>query len=95
MPYHERGAYSDGRCYELTEKDLGENMPPQASQSLRLPEIAAVADYVIAAIQGRGEATLDECLAFWGGESKMCNIYRAATPASGASAAGADGGTKP
>jgi mono/diheme cytochrome c family protein len=85
MPYHERGAYSDGRCNGLTEKDLGDGMPPQAPQPLRLSEIEAVTDYVIAAIKGRGEPTLDECLAFWGGESRMCNPYRE----------GAQAGTKP
>jgi mono/diheme cytochrome c family protein len=76
MPYHERGAYSDGRCNGLTEKDLGDAMPPRAPQPLRLPEIEAVADYVIAAIKGRGEPTLDECLAFWGSDSRMCNSFR-------------------
>ena len=81
MPYHERNAYSDGRCYGLTEKELGDGMPPQAPQPLRLPEIEAVADYVIAAIKGRGEPTLEECLAFWGGESRMCSVYREGTTA--------------
>lgn len=81
MPYHERDAYSDGRCNGLTEKDLADAMPPRAPQPLRLPEIEAVADYVIAAIKGRGEPTLDECLAFWGGESRMCNSYREGTQA--------------
>jgi mono/diheme cytochrome c family protein len=85
MPYHERGAYSDGRCNGLTEKDLGDAMPPMAPQPLRLAEMETVVDYVIVAIKGRGEPTLDECLAFWGSESRMCNSYRE----------GAEGRSKP
>jgi mono/diheme cytochrome c family protein len=87
MPYHERNAYAEGHCYGLSEKDLGDSMPPKAPNPLRRSEIEAVADYVLQAIKGHGEPTLEECVAFWGEESKMCNPYRAASDGAGSRAA--------
>ena len=86
MPYHQRDAYGDGHCYGLTEKDLGDTMPPKAPSLLRASEIDAVADYVIATIKGRGEPTLGECQAFWGAESKMCNSFKGGAPGADAAA---------
>ena len=45
-----------------------------------------VADYVIAAIKGKGEPNFADCTAFFGAGSRVCDIYRPATPA------GASGG---
>ena len=73
MPYHDRGAYQATDCYGGTSKaDLGADFPPKAATFLRDPEIEAVADYVIAHQQGKGEPTYDDCVAFWGADSKEC-----------------------
>ncbi len=79
MPYFERGAYDGDQhpCYGVSRQDLGKNMPVEAPGSfLRPPEIAAVADYVIADIKGKGAPTYADCLAFFGEGSRVCNIYK-------------------
>ena len=76
MPYHERNAYKDGGCFGLTEKDLGADMPPKGQDMLRPREIEAVADYVLAAIKGRGAPTAEECAAFWGEGARQCQETR-------------------
>lgn len=76
MPYHLRDAYTpDQKCYGMTKTEVGQNIPPAADNFLRPAEIAAVADYVIADIKGRGEPTLAECQAFFGAHSRVCDIY--------------------
>ena len=77
MPYFERDAYSDGRCYGLKAADLPPGqMPPAPDRFLRASEVEAAADYVIAHLQGRGEPTYAECQAFFGTETRACNIYK-------------------
>jgi hypothetical protein len=36
------------------------------------PEIEAVAEYVIVRLQGKGEPTREDCIAFWDAESHEC-----------------------
>ncbi len=76
MPYHERNAYKNGGCFGLTEEDLGADMPPKGQDMLRPREIEAVADYVLAAIKGRGAPTAEECAAFWGEGARQCQETR-------------------
>ncbi len=76
MPYHRRDAYADGTCYGLHEKDVvGNGMVLAANNFLRPPEIAAIADYVLAEVKGHGEPNYQECLAFFGPGSRVCDIY--------------------
>jgi mono/diheme cytochrome c family protein len=73
MPYHDRGAYQATDCYGGTTKaDLGADFPPKAATFLRDPEVEAVAEYVVVRLQGKGEPTRDDCIAFWGAESHEC-----------------------
>lgn len=73
MPYHDRGAYRTSECYGgLSKADLGADFPPKAAIFLRAEEIEAVADYVEAAIQGKGAPTREDCLAFWGEGAREC-----------------------
>ena len=86
MPYFKRGAYdgADHPCYGLSRQDLGKDIPVEATVFLRPNEVDAVAGYVLADIKGRGEPTYDECLAFFGDGSRVCNVYKnaqAAAPA--------------
>ena len=81
MPYHLRGAYDEGDgCYGLTREALGKDMPPQGAVFLRPSEVEAVADYVIAAMKGRGEPTYADCAAFFGDGARPCNVYRTVQP---------------
>ncbi len=73
MPYHARGAYKSVDCYEgSAQADFGEDFPPKAAKLLRDRQIEAVADYLIAKLQGQGEATYDQCVDFWGEGSRQC-----------------------
>lgn len=83
MPYFERGAYDNPEhpCYGMGRQDLGKDMPVEAPGTfLRPGEIAAVADYVVADIKGKGAPTYAECIAFFGEGSRVCNIYKTAQP---------------
>jgi mono/diheme cytochrome c family protein len=76
MPFFVRGSYDATKCYDMLRKDAGDQMPPEANVFLRPSEIEAVADYVIAHIKGKGEPTYDECTAFFGNGSRVCNVYK-------------------
>jgi mono/diheme cytochrome c family protein len=76
MPYHRRDAYESGSCYGLHEQDVvGNGMVLAANNFLRPREIGAIADYVLADVKGRGEPNYQECLAFFGPGSRVCDIY--------------------
>src|SRR5271168_4629777 len=79
MPYFSRDSYpsdSEPRCYGLSAKDLETMHVAQAGLFLRPEEIEAVADYVISAIKGKGDPNLADCVAFFGEESKACDVYK-------------------
>jgi len=76
MPYHDQFAYTDKRCYGVDRAELGDQMPPQAVNFLAPREIQAVVAFVEAHIKGRGPAALEDCLYFWGNETKECDSYR-------------------
>ncbi len=73
MPFHIRGAYQTVDCYDGTTKaDLGKDFPPKAAKLLRDEQIEVVADYLLASLKGKGEATYEQCIDFWGEGSKQC-----------------------
>jgi mono/diheme cytochrome c family protein len=71
MPYHDQYAYTDKRCYGMAREDLGKNMP-LLGESLLPREIDAVVKYLYAKAIGRGEATYDDCVDFWGKDTRQC-----------------------
>lgn len=73
MPFHIRGAYKAIDCYDGTTKaELGNDFPPKAAKLLRDEQIEAVTDYLLAALKGKGEATFEQCIDFWGEDAKQC-----------------------
>jgi hypothetical protein len=76
MPYHDQFAYTDTRCFGVTRADLGDKAPPQAVSFLAPREVQAVVAFLEAKIKGRGPATLEECVYFWGVETKECDTYK-------------------
>ncbi len=73
MPYHDRHAYQSTPCYGGTTKaDLGDDFPAQAAILLRDQEIEAVVAYVQSQLQGKGEPTKADCIAFWGPGEREC-----------------------
>lgn len=72
MPYHDRFAYTDKRCYGMTRDDLGKDMPPAGNEFLQPREIDAVVKYLFAKAVGRGGSTYAECIEFWGSDTREC-----------------------
>ena len=71
MPYHDQYAYTDKRCYGMTREDLGKDMP-LLGESLSAREIDAVVKYLYARAVGHGEATYEDCVDFWGKDTRQC-----------------------
>jgi mono/diheme cytochrome c family protein len=79
MPHFDEDAYTDKRCYGVTDAELGRDTPalPPGS-TLNKREIAAVADYLLAKVVGRGpDITKTECEEAYGEGARMCNRYPA------------------
>jgi mono/diheme cytochrome c family protein len=71
MPYHDKFAYTDKRCFGMTREELGKDMPP-AGEFLAPREIDAVVKYLFAKAVGHGEATYQDCVDFWGTQTRQC-----------------------
>ena len=78
MPHYDEDAYSDTRCYGMTEAELGAKTPglPPGS-TLQKREVEAVADYLLAKIIGRGPVTREECEVAFGTGARSCGEYPA------------------
>ena len=78
MPRFDESAYSDKRCYGMTETQLGSRTPalPPGS-TLQAREAEAIADYVLAKFVGRGAATRTECEESFGKGARSCGEYPA------------------
>jgi mono/diheme cytochrome c family protein len=76
MPYHDQFAYTDKRCYGMTRDDLGNDMPPEPNAFLNSDEIDAVVKYLFATDVGRGPSTYDDCVAFWGTDTRQCDSMK-------------------
>jgi mono/diheme cytochrome c family protein len=72
MPYHDRMAYTDKRCFGMTRDDLGKDAPPMG-EFLQPREVDAVVKYLYARAVGHGETTYEDCVDFWGRETRQCD----------------------
>jgi mono/diheme cytochrome c family protein len=73
MPYHDRFAYTDKRCYGHTREEMGKDMPPAGNDFLSQREVDAVVKYLFAKAVGRGPATYEDCIDFWGANTRQCD----------------------
>jgi hypothetical protein len=76
MPHFDEQAYTDQRCYGLSEADLGgktPSLPPGATLQKR--EASAIADYLLAKVIGRGGVTREECEEAYGPGARSCGQY--------------------
>ncbi len=77
MPYHDRFAYTDKRCYGMTREMAGADMPPGANNEYLSPrDIEAVSRYLFAKAVGRGAPTFEECVDFWGKDTRQCDSFK-------------------
>lgn len=72
MPYHDKFAYTDKRCFGVMRVDLGNDMPPAGTEFLQAHEIDAVVKYLFTKAVGRGDSTYEECIDFWGSDTREC-----------------------
>jgi hypothetical protein len=74
MPAFDRFAYSDGRCFMMTEADLKKypTRMPDPPATLQNREIELIADFLMAKVVGQGPMTQAKCVEFWGGEQDVC-----------------------
>jgi hypothetical protein len=78
MPHFDDQAYTDKRCYGMTEAELGDKVPPfPPSTALPRREVEIVADYLLAKIIGRGPITREECAETLGPRVRSCEEYPA------------------
>jgi hypothetical protein len=76
MPHFDELAYSDKRCFGMTEAELGSRTPAlPPSTTLPRREIEVLADYLLTNIIGRGSVTREECFEKLGGSARSCNDY--------------------
>jgi mono/diheme cytochrome c family protein len=74
MPYFQEDAYKTKSCYDLNETDLDVTTAPAAAEHfLQPPEIKAVAHYVFVHFKGKGDPTHEECVGFFGHETRLCD----------------------
>jgi mono/diheme cytochrome c family protein len=73
MPYHDRFAYTDKRCFGHTREEMGNDMPPAGNDFLSNREVEAVVKYLFAKAVGRGPSTYEECIDFWGTQTRQCD----------------------
>src|SRR5262245_48281139 len=74
MPHFDELAYTDKRCYGMTEAESGARKPPlPPSTTLPRRDIEALADYLRAKVLGRGPVTRAECFETLGERVRSCN----------------------
>ncbi len=77
MPAFDRLAYSDGRCYNMTQADLvrqGLQLPDPAA-TLQPREIEMVVDFLFAKVVGKGPMDRAKCIEFWGSDVEACREF--------------------
>lgn len=65
MPYHDRAAYRDDRCYGMVMSDFADDGKPVRGSTLRDDDIASLVAYLQTRVVGLGKPTREECTDFF------------------------------
>ncbi len=65
MPYHDRAAYRDGRCFGMALEDFAPGSEPIRGRVFSDRDVLNVVAYLQTYMIGVGEPTLEECGAFY------------------------------
>jgi mono/diheme cytochrome c family protein len=76
MPYHDRLAYIDKRCYGTTKADYTGDQTPQPGLYLSNQQIIDVVAYVEQKVKGRGEITKAECEEYFKPGAAACKSFK-------------------
>ena len=71
MPYHDQFAYTDKRCFGVTSARPRQGHAADRRAAQRR-EIDAVVKYLFAKVVGRGASTYEDCVDFWGQDTRQC-----------------------
>jgi len=74
MPAFDKFAYSDGRCYGMTQADLKSPMPSPAA-TLQVREVDLLADFLFAKVVGKGPMNHAKCVEYWGSDVDTCREF--------------------
>ena len=73
MPAFDRLAYSDGRCYGMTQAALNKlGGLPDPPATLQPREIESVTDFLMAKVVGKGPMDRAKCIEYFGTEVEAC-----------------------
>lgn len=65
MPYHDRAAYRDGRCFGMGLDDFAPGNAPPRGKTFSDRDVANIVAYLESYVIGRGEPTYEECAEFY------------------------------
>jgi cytochrome c553 len=77
MPAYDKLAYSDGRCFGMTQAQL-KALPtrmPDPPATLQQREIDLIADFLLAKIVGKGPMDHARCVEYWGSDVEACRDF--------------------
>jgi hypothetical protein len=75
MPAFDKFAYSDKRCYDMTQADLkarGLSLPDPPA-TLQPREIELLVDFLLARVVGKGAMDRARCVEYWGAKVEACD----------------------
>jgi mono/diheme cytochrome c family protein len=78
MPAFDKFAYSDGRCFMMTQADLVKNpqQMPDPPSTLQPREIELIADFLLTKVVGQGPMDHAKCVEFWGSDVEVCKSLK-------------------
>ncbi|MDR0808848.1 MAG: cytochrome c [Gemmobacter sp.] len=77
MPYHDRAAYRDDRCYGLVMSDFTPGDAPPRGKTFGEKDVANIVAYLQTRVIGLGKPTYDECADFFDNPAaKACIILK-------------------
>lgn len=76
MPYHDRAAYLDGRCFGMSADDFEPGQMPEKGKTFSPDNLENLLAFIFADIKGKPPATLADCETFYKPGSRNCDTYR-------------------
>ena len=75
MPYHDKQAYKDDRCFGMTSADIGKSKPDRGKKTLTEGEMGAIVEFLLAKVVGK-PLDLEYCEYYHGVGATTCNRFR-------------------